>query len=129
VDVAATARFIHSPDTTLNASLQYDFPKMSIGQLSAMVDYNYRGTVYMFPTTIGTPLRDAIAGAPRGLLGARMTLSEIPVAGTEATIAVWGRNLTDKAYRIHGIDFGSLGLAGNVYGEPRSVGVDVSFKL
>jgi iron complex outermembrane receptor protein len=129
VDVAATARFIHSPDTTLNASLQYDFPKMSIGQLSAMVDYNYRGTVYMFPTTIGTPLRDAIAGAPRGLLGARMTLSEIPVAGTEATIAVWGRNLTDKAYRIHGIDFGSLGFAGNVYGEPRSVGVDVSFKL
>lgn len=129
VDVAHDARFIHSPATTINASVQYDFPRFDIGQLSLVLDYNYRGKIYMTPTLIGTPRRDLIAGDPRSLFGARLTLSEVNIAGSEATIALWGRNLTNEAYRIHGIDFGSLGYAGNVYGEPRSVGVDVTFKI
>ena len=49
--------------------------------------------------------------------------------GKKASIAVWGKNLTDEAYRVHGIDFGGLGYAGNVYGEPRSFGVDLNFEL
>ena len=129
VDVANSARFIHSPATTINASVQYDFPRFDVGQLSLALDYNYRGKIYMTPTLIGTPLRDAIAGDPRSLFGARFTLSQVNVAGSEATIALWGRNLTNRKYRIHGIDFGSLGYAGNVYGEPRSIGVDVTLKL
>ena len=39
-------------------------------------------------------------------------------------MSLWSRNLTDEEYRVHGVDFGALGFAGNVYGEPRSVGVD-----
>lgn len=63
------------------------------------------------------------------MLDARITLSELEVIGKKASIAVWGKNLTDEAYRVHGIDFGGLGYAGNVYGEPRSFGVDLNFEL
>ncbi|HEY4545719.1 MAG TPA: TonB-dependent receptor [Pedomonas sp.] len=129
IDVADTARFPLSSSLTWNAALQYELPRFDFGQLSARVEYNYRGKVYFHPTLVGTPLNDEIAGEARGLLDARLTLSELSLLGEGASIAVWAKNLTDKAYRIHGIDFGALGYAGNVYGEPRSFGVDLNFSF
>jgi iron complex outermembrane receptor protein len=127
VDVAQSARFTYASDVTWNAAAQYEFPPLDFGKLTARAEYSYRGKVYFFPTLIGTPLNEEIAGASRGLLDARLTLSDLSVGGVNATLSVWGKNLTDKEYRIHGIDFGGLGYAGNIYGEPRSVGVDVNF--
>jgi iron complex outermembrane receptor protein len=43
-------------------------------------------------------------------------------------VSLWGKNLTDEEYRNWGIDFGSLGFAGDVYGEPRTYGLDVSYQ-
>ncbi len=126
VDVKDTARFPLSAALTWNASIQYAAPKFDFGQLTGRVEYNYRGKTYFHPTRTGTPLNDEIAGAPRGLLDARLTLSEINLGGLDASFSLWGKNLTDKEYRVHGIDFGSLGFAGNVYGEPRSFGADLT---
>ena len=36
--------------------------------------------------------------------------------------------MTDEEYREYGIDFGSLGYAGNVYGEPRTYGLDLVYR-
>lgn len=129
IDVADTARFPFSSSLTWNAALQYELPRFDFGQLSARLEYNYRGKVYFHPTLVGTPLNDEIAGKARGLLDARLTLSELSLLGEGASIAVWAKNLTNKAYRVHGIDFGGLGYAGSVYGEPRSFGVDVTFNF
>lgn len=126
VDVADQARFPHSAALTWNVGAQYDLPEFPIGKLSARVEYNHRGRTYFHPTKVGAPLNDVIAANRRGLLDGRITLSQIPVAGTELSIAVWGKNLTDEAYRVHGIDFGGLGYGGAVYGEPRSFGVDLT---
>ena len=127
--MADEARFTFSSKLTWNAALQYEAPRFDFGQLTARVEYNYRGKIYFHPTKVGAPLNDAIAGKARGLLDARITLSELDIIGKKASIAVWGKNLTDKEYRVHGIDFGGLGYGGNVYGEPRSFGVDVNFEL
>lgn len=126
VNVADTARFPHSAALTWNVGAQYDVPEFPVGKLSARVEYNHRGRTYFHPTTVGTPLNDVIAADGRGLLDGRITLSEIPVGGTQVSIAVWGKNLTDEEYRVHGIDFGGLGYGGAVYGEPRSFGVDLT---
>lgn len=125
VNVADSAHFTYSAEETANAALQYDLPRYSIGQVSARVEYNYRSKVYFQPTTIGTPLNESIPSDGRGLLDARLALAQVSGDAT-ATIALWGRNLTNEEYRVHGIDFGALGYAGNVYGEPRSYGVDLS---
>ncbi len=99
-------------------------PRRSIGQLSARLEYNYRGGVIFHPTHAGTPLTGEIADGARNIPDVRITLSELKVGGGEASVSLWSRNLTDEEYRVHGVDFGALGFAGNVYGEPRSVGVD-----
>lgn len=124
VDVASSAFFTYAPETTANAALQYSLPRHSIGRLSARLEYNYRGSVIFYPTHVGTPLTEEIADGARNLLDARITLSELKIGGGEASVSLWSRNLADEEYRVHGVDFGALGFAGNVYGEPRSVGVD-----
>ena len=129
VDVASVAHFTYSAKETASAALQYDLPRFSVGQLSGRLEYNYRSKVYFQPSLIGTPLNESIAGAARSLLDARLTLADVSVGAAKASFALWGRNLTDEEYRIHGIDFGSLGYAGNVWGEPRSYGIDLIFSF
>lgn len=129
VDVASSAHFTYSAKETASAALQYDLPQIGIGRLSARVEYNYRSKVYFQPSLIGTPLNESIPGAARSLLDARLTLADVSVGEATASFALWGRNLTDEEYRAFGVDFGGLGYAGNVYGEPRSVGVDFTVRF
>jgi iron complex outermembrane receptor protein len=42
-------------------------------------------------------------------------------------VSLWGKNLTDEEYINFGIDFGAIGWAGAVYGEPRTYGFDVVY--
>lgn len=127
IDVSDDAKFVLSSKYTYNISAQYDFPSFDFGQFSARIEYNYRGPVYFYPTLVGTPMRDVISGESRGLLDARLTLSELALGSGQMSVALWGRNLTKEEYRAHGIDWGALGFATNIYGEPRSFGVDVNF--
>jgi iron complex outermembrane receptor protein len=64
----------------------------------------------------------------RTLINARLSLSEVAVGDGSLRVSLWGKNLTDEEYRNWGIDFGSLGFAGDVYGEPRTYGLDVSYQ-
>lgn len=129
VDIKDSAHFTYSAKETANLALQYDLPRFSIGRLSGRLEYNYRGKVYFQPTigpNYGTPFNEQMASAARSLVDARLTLADVAVWSGKASFALWGKNLADEEYRIHGIDFGGLGYAGNVYGEPRSYGIDVS---
>lgn len=127
-DIANSARDSHSK-TTASAALQYDLPRLPLGQLSARLEYNYRAKYYSFVTTVGTPFNESIINDGRGLLDARLTLSEVGLGGANLSFALWGKNLIDEEYRAFGIDFGALGFAGNVYGEPRSYGIDLNIRF
>ena len=129
LDIADIAKFSHAASTTANAGIQYDFPAFSFGKLSARLDYNYLSGRYFGTNPRTSPFLEQIKGAPRGLLDARLTLSDISLGSGNATLAVWGRNITNKKYRMVGIDFGQLGFAGNIYGEPAAYGVDLSVKF
>jgi iron complex outermembrane receptor protein len=60
----------------------------------------------------------------------RFTVSEIPIGSDERKLraSVFGRNVTDEEYLLSGIDFGALGFAGGIFGEPATWGVDVTFE-
>ena len=66
----------------------------------------------------------------RWLVGARLSLNDIS-AGDKGSmrISAWGKSLTDEEYREWGIDFASLGYAGNVFGQPRTYGVDLVYRF
>jgi outer membrane receptor protein involved in Fe transport len=62
------------------------------------------------------------------LVNGRLQFVEIPLAKGSLDIAVFGQNLFDKKYRSFAIDFGpSLGLATNIYGNPRTFGLGLTY--
>ena len=96
------------------------------GNFIARVDWSYRSKVYWHPVN---PFNAEISDGGVGLLSARLSIADIAVGGAKASIALWGKNLTKEDYLLSGIDFGSLGFAGVMYGDPRSFGVELGFKF
>ena len=129
IDIADEAKFGYSSSTTLNLGAQYEFPAFDIGQLVARLDYTYRGRIYFHPSIRFTPFRDVISDGSVGLLDGRLTLGEISVGGSELSVSLWGKNLTNEDYLYSGIDFGSLGFAGVLWAEKRTWGVDVKLEF
>ncbi|MGV3480855.1 MAG: TonB-dependent receptor domain-containing protein [Sphingobium sp.] len=125
-DISDIAKFQYSAATTANLGVQYETPVGDLGKLSARADWTYRSKIYWHPVN---PFNEEIADKGAGLLSARLTLSEIALGGSQASISLWGKNLTKKDYLLSGIDFGSLGFAGVMYGDPRSYGVELALKF
>lgn len=125
-DISDIAKFQYSVSTTANVGAQYETPIGNAGNFIARVDWSYRSKVYWHPVN---PFNDAIADKGVGLLNARLSLADIPVGASKATVSLWGKNLTKEEYMLSGIDFGGLGFAGVMYGDPRTYGVEVGFKF
>jgi iron complex outermembrane receptor protein len=129
-DVKATSHFGYMPNWSTHIGGQYDFPSAPVGKLSARVDYTWTSERWFFTNVVLNPLNDAIKDPGHKLLSARLTLSDIPLAGTRARmeVSVFGQNLLDQQIRTAGIDFGpALGIAGNNYDIRRNWGVSLSF--
>lgn len=126
VDIADSARFPYSADTTVNVGLQYDTYLADLVGLTLRLDWTYRSDVYWHPAN---PFNDAIADDSVGVFNARATLAGFTIGDTRLSVALWGKNLTDESYLLSGIDFGSLGFAGVSYADPRTYGMDISLEF
>jgi len=125
-DISDVAKFQYSAATTANVGAQYETGLGNFGKLIARTDWSYRSKVYWHPVN---PFNEEISDGGVGLLSARLSITDIAVGGARASIALWGKNLTKEDYLLSGIDFGSLGFAGVMYGDPRSYGVELGFKF
>jgi iron complex outermembrane receptor protein len=109
-----------TPHNKYNLSTTYTLPPFTFGSLSGRVGYSWNDE----QTSNGGPNTDKDRRPSFGLLDARIALSQIPLDRYgNLTIAVWGKNLEDKeyvVYRLYGAD---------IYGEPRSYGIDLNYKL
>ena len=47
----------------------------------------------------------------------------------DVSLMIWGKNLTQKQYLVRSVDFGQLGFAYSVYGEPRKFGATLEVKF
>ena len=64
------------------------------------------------------------------MINARVSLNNISLGDVgELRISAWGKNLTDEEYEEWGIDFASLGFAGNTFGRARTYGLDLVFNF
>ena len=123
VNIADITTVPRAPENTAAIGLQYDFTPFSFADVSARFEATYLDSVTF--SAINNQYDTAEA---RWLMGARVSLNNIQVGDSGALrISAWGKNLADEEYREWGIDFGSLGYAGNVYGMPRSYGIDVVY--
>lgn len=127
VDSADSAKPALAPKNTANIGVEYQFQPWSFGALSARVDASYSDSYDFHPFLTRYTHADS-----RTLYNARLTLADVAVAQGVLSVSAWGKNLTDEEYIANGIDFGvdsgSLGFAGVIYGPRRSYGVDLTYR-
>jgi iron complex outermembrane receptor protein len=127
-DITASYALPMAPKNSYRVDLEYTFPWDAIGTLSANVDYSWQGKIYSQedgPVSYGSYI-DAY-----GLLGARLSWSDIAVGEGRFKTALWGRNLTDKEWVLDALGAFRGFVADRlvVFGQPRSVGVDLTYEF
>jgi len=124
-DVSDTTNFTYAPNNTANMHIAYEQP-LDFGLLKARVDGSYRDNMQFL-----APIPQANPSGAFTLWNARVTLDEIQGPGdTEMRFSVWGKNLTDEGYWTSGVDvLSSFGFAFNLWGDPRTYGVDAEIRF
>jgi iron complex outermembrane receptor protein len=127
---ANIAHFPYVPKWTISAGAEYNKPMGDLGDFNASIDYVWNSKRWFHTVNLANvnPFNDEIADPGHGIFNTRLGLSEIPLAGSSATLSInfWVQNLLNTEYRSMGIEFGpSQGFAGNVWGLPRTMGIDM----
>lgn len=107
-----------TPKSQFNVGFQYDTALGSWDDgLSLRVNYTHKGRSYWFPT-------NAQSEDPFGLLDARLSITP---GESPWSVALWGRNLTNEAYRVN-VNY-ALNDEVSRFAPPRSYGVELSFRF
>lgn len=123
VDVSDKARGPRTPRHSATNSIIYENAK-DYGLWVARIDQSFKSAV-----VYDAIIRDNVYAKSRNLINARFGLNEISIGGGELSVGLWGKNLTDEEYVEWGIDFGAFGFAGANFGDPKTYGLDLSYKF
>jgi iron complex outermembrane receptor protein len=120
-----TTRFGNLAKLTANASAQYTFEPMSIGELSMRVGWSYHSKRYFGNQDLPTNFTSAIKDPGHHDVSAQITLAEIPAPLFNGTLtaSVYGSNLLGKHEVLQGIDLGSYAV--KAFGPGRTFGVSL----
>lgn len=95
------------------------------GVLTGRVDYEFvdRHVPYIYPSQ-----NESSQIGPYQLVNGRITLADMPLGGDQTLkVALWGKNLLDKEYRINTIPFGAW--TSSFYGDPRTYGIEATYEF
>lgn len=126
VDVTAKRKLI-VPKNDYTLSLDYRFPNMGLpGKLDGTLSYFHRDRTST-PLNLDTPNVELYSTTPAfSVVNGRLALSHIHVGPDkhgDLTVALWGKNLTDKKYMT--LAFQGWTSAGSAsWAAPRTVGVE-----
>ena len=124
-NVAALTDAPYAPEYTGNVSATYTMD-VGFGTFLARAGYNYTSSFSMFPNVLVAPFDQETNGDARGLVDAQLGLRDIEIGNSLFSITAWAKNLTDEEYIARAVDFGQLGFAHTLYGEPRTYGLTVA---
>ncbi len=115
--------FAFVPKWTYRLGANVKVPVGDESKLTASINYFWRSKVYFSEFNDEVSSQDAY-----GLLNGRIGVSDI--GGTNLSLALWGRNLTDKKYYVaSGNQYTTLGTVTNQLSEPRTYGIEASFEF
>lgn len=118
-DVSDSFYFVEVPDHSYNVDLEYMFPRLPFGELTANIGYSWQDERISSSTDKRYIIDDY------GLLNARLALRGVMVGGGELRLALWGRNIQGEEYYLTHFNAGAPSA---FYGEPRSYGIDVTYE-
>lgn len=105
-------------------------PLSGDAKLTGRLGYNYTAGYQMFANPLTAPFSKTTEGDARGLVDGQLRLEGIKIGGGDGLgITFWGKNLTNKKYVTRAVDFGQLGFAGVIYGDPRTYGVTLDIEF
>jgi iron complex outermembrane receptor protein len=95
----------------------------SLGPLDTTVDSSFRSTVDYVPDNHSAESAFSTTQGSYGLLNLRVSQE---ISDWNTTVALWGKNVTNKQYFVGGNDFStSLGFAYTIPGAPATFGIDI----
>jgi len=105
---------------TLGAEYRWALP---VGDVNARLDWSWRDDVIFASSAQVTRAEAILRQKAYGLLSGRV---ELALNDPDLSIALIGRNITNKDYLGGGVDLRSLGWSAGLPGEPRYVGLQVT---
>jgi iron complex outermembrane receptor protein len=135
-NVASNRAFPHAPKHTLTFTADARLGQTGFGLWRAIADYSYTSSQYSYPYQL-SPVDPTKATADNtkvngyGLLNLRLALSRIPLGGPgSADMALWVKNVTNKAQPVNFIDFGPgfANLTTAYFLPPRTYGVSLNYR-
>lgn len=117
VDLAGVKKMSNTPAHQGRVGLQYELGRLAWGRMVLGVDYRWQGSFYSGPN-------DYTYSRSYGIWNGRLQFIDRPLSKGRLRAALWGRNLTDRAYILA---TNSLGLISAQFGEPRTLGLDVTY--
>lgn len=131
-DVSSQRAFPFAPNHQVTVGLTYTAPPTTTGTFSAHLDTYWQDKVIFIannqgPSALGAQANEGWAYA---VVNGRLAYTGIPLQKGSLDVALFARNLFDRKYRTYGIDFGpQLGFAGNIYGDPLTLGVQMIYNF
>lgn len=136
VDVASSAEFPYVSDITASLGAQYHLLELWGGDLSIRTDIRYISDrsfsqVNLVPgptpalNDYHSPFKDDIRADAFTLTDIRLSLDGVTTPVGDLRLSAWLSNAFDTEYITQGIDFGALGFGNVIYGDPRSMGLDL----
>jgi iron complex outermembrane receptor protein len=119
--------FYSAPPFTGVAAADWSFLELGWATLRGYVSYNYVGE--RGGLVISEPKRGLTRLDAYGLLNGRLMLHGLRVGQGGLDFALWGRNLADEEYEISAIDNLPHADRAVLWGEPRTLGLDVLYRF
>ncbi len=121
----------YAPKYTASIAGNVTVPLSGDANLTARLGYNYTSKYQMFPNTLTAPFSKTTEGDARGLVDGQIRINGIKFGGSGNGfgLTLWGKNLTNEKYVTRSVDFGQLGFAGVIYGDPRTYGLSLDFEF
>jgi iron complex outermembrane receptor protein len=118
-----------APDHNISVGLTYTAPPTTAGVFSAHIDAYWQDSVVNHPVR-PQPDREGNYAVFNG----RLQFVNIPLQKGSLDLALYGHNLLNRQYRAFGYDLGDpkaggLGWSNNVFGDPRTFGVQLTYNF
>jgi iron complex outermembrane recepter protein len=120
----------YAPKYTGSIAANVTVPLSGDARLTGRLGYNYTAGYQQFPNRLTAPFSQTTEGDSRGLVDGQIRIEGLKFgsgSGDGIGLTFWGKNLTNKKYVIRSVDFGQLGFATVIYGDPRTYGVTLDF--
>lgn len=124
VNVADQWAFANTPKRSASLSLNYSHNLGESGTLTTVLSGAYRDKTQIFPQ-----VESAIDEGAYTLIDASVVWNSVD---EHWNVGLYGKNLSDKEYRVGGYNFLNLGAESSVigyYGDPRTVSLGFSYKM